>query len=274
MLQAVIVGDGDQDTADPSVHERAGTVPPVLVSPAPLAERPPDADPAVLGQQQHRRAAFLSAQSGLVQQPRRQPGRFLTIQAPATALPVNRVHDGGDRTEILSVVIAAAPDITARGDLAQDPLPPAQIRHHAAITPALILGERRIDLRQAHHPDDLAAVHLTSLPALKPDNTTILMPYVREPMVTHRAPPLAARHADPAEADHAAGPGTARTPPSATGCPLAAGRIRARHDSIAPEQAAGQVNPAPERRSARQDSPHAHTSGIGPPRESLAPARR
>lgn len=145
-----------------------------------------------------------SASSGTAVPRSSAPGRFLTVQAPATALPVNRVHDGGDRTEILSVVIAAAWDITARGDLAQDPLPPAQIRHRAAITPALIRGERRIDLRQAHHPDDLAAVHLTSLLVGKPDNATILMPYTRKPAATHRASPRAHGHADPADADHAA----------------------------------------------------------------------
>ena len=61
--------------------------------------------------------------------------------------------------EILTVVIAAVPDIAARGDLAEGALEPSEGWHHAAISSTLILGERRIDPRQAHHPDELAAAH-------------------------------------------------------------------------------------------------------------------
>src|SRR5258708_3941359 len=41
-----VVGDGDEDAADPGIHQRAGPVPPVLVGPAPLTRWPPDLDTA------------------------------------------------------------------------------------------------------------------------------------------------------------------------------------------------------------------------------------
>jgi hypothetical protein len=59
--------------------------------------------------------------------------------------------------------VSAVPDIAARGDLAEGALEPSEGRHHAAVSSTLILGERRIDLRQAHHPDELAAVHRAPL---------------------------------------------------------------------------------------------------------------
>lgn len=43
-----VVGDGDENAADPGVHQRAGPVPPVLVRPAPLTRWQPDLDTADL----------------------------------------------------------------------------------------------------------------------------------------------------------------------------------------------------------------------------------
>lgn len=97
-------------------------------------------------------------------QPEPQLVRIFTVEATAAHLPVHRVHGGGNSMEILPAVVAAAPDTAAREGLAENALPPAEGRHHAAIPSVLILGERRTDLRQAHHPYELAAVHRTPLP--------------------------------------------------------------------------------------------------------------
>jgi hypothetical protein len=99
----------------------------------------------------------------VLQQPARQLVRLLAVQATAAQLPVRLVHGGSDRVEILPVVVAAVPDTSAREDLAENALAPGEGRHHAAIPPALILGERGIDLRQAHHPHEPAAVRRTPM---------------------------------------------------------------------------------------------------------------
>ena len=105
--RTAVIDDGNQDAADASVHQRAGPVPPVLVGPAPLARWPPDADTAILSQQQHRSAALVLTQPGLLQQPEPQLVRIFTVEATAAQLPVYRVHGGGDRVEILPVIVAA-----------------------------------------------------------------------------------------------------------------------------------------------------------------------
>jgi hypothetical protein len=61
--------------------------------------------------------------------------------------------------EILPVVIAAVLDAATREDLAYQALAPGERRHHATVPPALILGESRVNLREAHHRDNLATVH-------------------------------------------------------------------------------------------------------------------
>lgn len=69
--------------------------------------------------------------------------------------------------EILPVVMAAVLDTSPREDLTEKALAPGNGRHHAAVPPTLILGEGRVNLREAHHPDNFTAVHrdAVSLPS-------------------------------------------------------------------------------------------------------------
>ncbi len=57
------------------------------------------------------------------------------------------------------MVMTTALDVTLREDLAEKALALGDGRHHAAVSPTLIFGEGRVNLREAHHPDDFATIH-------------------------------------------------------------------------------------------------------------------
>jgi hypothetical protein len=70
--------------------------------------------------------------------------------------------------EILPVVITAISDTTTREDLADKALAPGNSRHHATVSPPLVLSEGRVDLRETHHPDDFANAHRDTVSHLGP----------------------------------------------------------------------------------------------------------